>query len=93
MRLTPDQEALVHDAIAKGLAPSAEDVVTLALRTMRDDFEHDLEDRLGMDTDTINRELQKGLDSPVSPWEGAESFHKRMLEKHRDALSGSSQER
>ena len=93
IRLTPDQEALVHDAIAKGLAPSPEDVVTIALRTMRDEFEHDLEARLGMDTPTINRELQRGLDSPATPWEGATSFNKRMLKKHRDALSGNSQER
>jgi len=32
MRLTPDQESIVRSAIAKGLADSAEDFVSAALR-------------------------------------------------------------
>jgi Arc/MetJ-type ribon-helix-helix transcriptional regulator len=92
MRLTPDQEQLVQRAVARGMAASAEDVVTAALRSMSGDLEPDLETRLGMDAATINRELDKGLQGTPTRWEGATAFHERMLTKHQGKLGGSSQE-
>ena len=82
VRLTPDQEAIVQRAVAEGLAPSAEDFVSMALWQMRDELVFDLEERLGMKLDQINAELDKGLEGPTTRWEGAASFHARMLQKH-----------
>ena len=85
MRLTPDQEALVQQAIAKGVASTPEDVVTAALRSIEADQDPDLPVRAGMSLDQLNRELDKGLEGQSTPWEGAEAFHERMLAKHRAA--------
>jgi hypothetical protein len=74
--------------VSRGVATSPEDVVTVALRSMDEALEPDLETRLGMSVDEINRELDKGLSGPATRWEGAKSFHERMLAKHQDALSG-----
>ena len=41
-----------------------------------------LEERLGMDAATINHKLDKGLQGKPTRWEGASSFHKKMLKKH-----------
>lgn len=84
VQLTPDQEAIVREAVAEGLAPSAEAFVSMALANMRDELAFGLEERLGMTFDQINAALDRGLDGPAEPWEGAESFHARMLRKHRD---------
>ena len=78
VQLTPDQEAIVQRALAEGLAPSAEDFVSMALRQMRDELAFDLEERLEMNLDQINAELDKGLEDPATRWEGAASFHARM---------------
>ena len=41
IRLTPDQEKLVQEAVSSGLAPSAEDFVSQALRNERDELARD----------------------------------------------------
>ncbi len=79
MRLTPDQETIVDRVVAKGKVRSAEDFVTVALRQMEGDLSADLESRVGMSIDQLNAELDKGLQGPVTEWEGAEVFHQRML--------------
>ena len=92
IRLTPDQEALVERAVASGLAPSAEAFVSMALRQAQEDLTFDLQERLGMDTDRLNAEIDKGLTGPSTAWEGAASFHARMLQTHQDVTGGRSQE-
>jgi hypothetical protein len=92
IRLTPDQEAIVERAVATGLAPSAEAFVSMALSHMQDELNFDLEARLGMDIDQLNAEIDKGLATPSRAWEGAASFHSRMLKNQQDIASGRSQE-
>lgn len=87
MKLTPTQEALVARAVAKGMAASAEEFVTAALRNMDTDLDESLEDRLGMSVDEINRELDKGPSGDAQKWEGADAFHEKMLARHQAALS------
>lgn len=84
MTLTPDQQAIVRQAVADGVASSAEDFISLALQRMQDDLTFDLEDRLGMSVEQIDREIEKGLRGAVMPWEGADSFHARMLYTYGD---------
>ncbi len=55
IRLTPDQESLVQEAVASGLAPSAEDFVSKALRNQRDELAHDA----GLD-DWLHNEVVPG---------------------------------
>jgi hypothetical protein len=81
--LTPDQEAIVKEAVASGLARSAEDFVSMALKHMHNELVFDLEDRLGIGFDEINAEIDKGLNEPATIWEGAEAFHTRMLESRK----------
>ena len=86
MRLTPDQEAIVQRALARGVAGSPEEVVTAALRVIELDDERPVHERLGMSSDQLNDELRKGLEGPFTEWEGAESFNQRMREKYQAEL-------
>ncbi len=88
IQLTPDQEAAVRRAVERGVAGSAEDVVNAALRLMDLEADTDLEQRLGMSRDELNRELDKGRVGPFGVWEGAKQFTERMREKHQGTLSG-----
>ena len=90
IRLTPDQESIAQQAVKNGLATSVEEFVTVALRQMRAELTPDLEARLGMSTDDINRELDKGLAGDAKPWEGAATFHENMLKKYLDRSLGRS---
>ena len=92
MSLTLDQQAIVRQAVADGLASSADDFVSVALRRMQDDLTFDLEDRLGMSVEQIDREIDRGLQGAVTPWDGAASFHARMLQTHGGARLGHPQE-
>lgn len=89
--LTPDQEAIIERAVAAGMAPSAEAFVSMALRHMHEELAFDLEERLGMDIDQLNVEIDKGLTGPSTAWEGAASFHARMLHMLQDVARDRSQ--
>ncbi len=86
IRLTPSQQSIVDQAVKDGKAQSAEEFITVALRQLQQDLEPNLEERFGLSTADLNRELDKGLDGSASLWEGATSFHRKMTVKYQDLL-------
>ncbi len=90
IRLTPIQESIVRQAIKDGKVETAEEFITVALQQMQRDLETNLEQRLGMPIDDINRELDKGLSGDAVAWEGSAQFHDKMVKKHRTVSRGGS---
>lgn len=74
IRLSPEQEALVHEVLASGAVPSEDDALTIALTFLRDHVTETLEDRLGMPREAIEACLEEGRTSPAQPWMGVEAF-------------------